>query len=413
LNFGGRPLTWKVQAGQNRDKDIMRLAQRSLILAAAFTLLGAVPAFAQSCTQNQVADAVDKSGAALRAINAERGPKLQARMRQLKDKRGWSDAEYEEKAFMALQDKKIAAFDEQSNDLLARIDTLGALVPQSEADCAKIAELTAASLELQATMRAKTAYMTQRLDALLNEGATPAPARAAAEPPRSLEPKAAQPQISAASPAASAPPASAAPKAAPKPGDRPWETSTNVDPQRGAPPAVAGNVPPAVAGNPAEGEGYTIDEIRAVSEGVFGKVTTGLGSIVEHAFRKSGRPTGYVIGSEGGGAIIAGLRYGSGTLYLRSGGTQKIYWHGPTIGYDLGAEGSKVMFLIYKLETPEDLYARFTAIDGSAYVVGGVGITFVTNTRVTMAPIRSGLGLRLGANIGYIRFTPKPTWNPF
>jgi hypothetical protein len=142
-------------------------------------------------------------------------------------------------------------------------------------------------------------------------------------------------------------------------------------------------------------------------------VATGLGSVIEHAFSKLGRPTGYVVGNEGGGAFLAGLRYGSGTLYLRSGGSQPIYWHGPSIGYDLGAEGSKVMFLIYKLGLPEELYARFTAIDGSAYVVGGIGLTLVTNTRVTMAPIRVGLGLRLGANIGYIRFTPKATWNPF
>ena len=160
-------------------------------------------------------------------------------------------------------------------------------------------------------------------------------------------------------------------------------------------------------------EGYSIQEIMAASEGLFGKVSANLGAVIEHLFRKSGRPTAYVLGSEGGGAFLAGVRYGKGTLYLRSGSTQKIFWHGPSLGTDVGAEGSKTLFLIYKLHTPDELYANFTGIDGSAYLVGGVGATLVGNGKVIMAPIRSGIGLRLGANIGYIRFTPNQTWNPF
>ena len=101
------------------------------------------------------------------------------------------------------------------------------------------------------------------------------------------------------------------------------------------------------------------------------------------------------------------------TLYLRGGGTQEVFWHGPSVGFDVGGEGSKTLFLIYKLKAPEELYATFTGIDGSAYLVGGVGATLVTNGSVVMAPIRSGIGLRLGASVGYLRFTPKATWNPF
>jgi hypothetical protein len=164
---------------------------------------------------------------------------------------------------------------------------------------------------------------------------------------------------------------------------------------------------------PPEEDGYTIDEIRAASAGFFGQVSANLGSVIEHVFRKSGRPTAYVLGTEGGGAFLAGVRYGNGTLYMRSGGTQPIYWHGPSLGVDVGGEGSKTLFLIYKMASPEQLYSTFTGVDGSAYLVGGVGATLVTNGSVIMAPIRSGLGLRLGANIGYIRFTPKATWNPF
>jgi hypothetical protein len=167
-------------------------------------------------------------------------------------------------------------------------------------------------------------------------------------------------------------------------------------------------VPPA-----SDAEGYTIEEIKAASAGFFGQVSANLGSVIEHLFRKSGRPTGYILGTEGGGAFIAGVRYGDGTLYMRSGGSQKIYWHGPSVGADFGGAGSKTLFLIYKLTSPEELYSSFTGIDGSAYLVGGVGVTLVTNGAVVLAPIRSGVGLRLGANLGYLRFTPKATWNPF
>jgi hypothetical protein len=162
-----------------------------------------------------------------------------------------------------------------------------------------------------------------------------------------------------------------------------------------------------------DADGYTIEEIRAASAGFFGQVSANLGAVIEHLFSQSGRPAGYILGTEGGGAFVAGVRYGKGTLYLRTGGSQKIYWHGPSVGFDVGGEGSKTLFLIYKLTAPDELYSTFTGIDGSAYLVGGVGATLVTNGRVVMAPIRSGVGLRLGANIGYLRFGPKATWNPF
>lgn len=159
--------------------------------------------------------------------------------------------------------------------------------------------------------------------------------------------------------------------------------------------------------------GYSIEEIRDATKGFFGTVSTNLATVLEHAFSTSGRPTAYVLGQEGGGAFLAGLRYGDGTLFMRAGGTQKVFWHGPSIGADLGAAGSRTLFLIYKLKEPADLYRSFSGVDGSAYFVGGVGVTLMKGGKVVMAPIRSGLGLRLGANIGYVRFTPRPTWNPF
>ncbi len=188
-----------------------------------------------------------------------------------------------------------------------------------------------------------------------------------------------------------------------------------------SPPGTPYELPPPPPGEGEEdastfdagGGGYTIDEIREATRGFFGTVSTSLASVIEHAFRKGGRPTAYVLGNEGGGAFLAGLRYGEGTLYLRNGGSQKVYWHGPSIGYDVGAEGSRTLFLIYELHEPNSLFRRFTGVDGSAYLVGGVGMTLLKGGAVTMAPIRSGLGLRLGASIGYVRFSSRPTWNPF
>jgi hypothetical protein len=158
---------------------------------------------------------------------------------------------------------------------------------------------------------------------------------------------------------------------------------------------------------------FSPGEIRDAGHRFFGKITQGLASIIEYSFKRSGRPTAYILGEEGGGAFVAGLRYGEGILHLKDGRRFKVYWQGPSLGYDFGAEGSKTMTLVYSLWEPGEIFNTFGGIDGSAYVVGGVGITFLTNNQVTLAPIRSGIGLRLGANLGYLKYTSRPTWNPF
>lgn len=158
---------------------------------------------------------------------------------------------------------------------------------------------------------------------------------------------------------------------------------------------------------------YSQNEIAAAGHRFFGKVTTGLAKIIEHAFSRGGRPNGYILGEEAGGALIAGLRYGEGTLFTKNAGQQKVYWQGPSIGYDFGANGSKTMILVYNMRNTNDIYATYGGVSGSAYLVGGVGITYQKNGHVTLAPIRAGLGLRLGANLGYLKYTRKPTWNPF
>ena len=354
---------------------------KALGVAVLLGLALAQAAEARMCTGSELSDAVDAAGAALRKVHADGMPAFQARVRQLAAKQGWSEAEAQEKAFALAQDARIEKFDADANDLLARIDTIGSGVGSGDIDCARIDELSAASLELQATMRAKSAYLLDRLASLA--GVAPEPRKQASAPDKRAEPGVRAP-----------------PPVAPR---KTWSTATSTE---------APAPPPLLTPIPVE-EGYTIDEVKAVSEGFFGKLSSGLAGAIEYTFRNSGRPAGYVLGSEGGGAILAGLRYGKGTLYLRGGGQRPIFWHGPSIGTDLGGEGSKILFLIYKLEKPEELYSNFTVIDGTAYVVGGVGVTLVTNGRIVMAPIRSGLGLRLGASVGYIRFTARPTWNPF
>jgi len=158
---------------------------------------------------------------------------------------------------------------------------------------------------------------------------------------------------------------------------------------------------------------YSSSEILQAGHNFFGSVSKGLASVVEYVFQKQGRPNGYILGQEAGGAFVAGLRYGEGMLYTKDAGYHRVYWQGPSIGYDAGAEGSKVMMLVYNLRDPEDIYRRFGGIDGSAYLVGGVGVTFQTADGIVVAPIRAGVGLRLGANIGYLKYTRRPTWNPF
>jgi hypothetical protein len=158
---------------------------------------------------------------------------------------------------------------------------------------------------------------------------------------------------------------------------------------------------------------YSQNEIMNAGHSFFGAVSQGLANVVEYAFKRQGRPNGYILGEDAGGAFVAGLRYGEGTLYTKDAGTHRVYWQGPSIGYDFGGEGSKTMVLVYDLRDPSEIYDRFGGIEGSAYLVGGVGIQFQKTGEVVLAPIRSGIGLRLGANIGYTKYTRRPTWNPF
>lgn len=393
----------------------------SVVVSACVLLLTATAAKAQTpatCSAQDFATAVDKSGATLRAFTLDAQPKLQERMRRYSEVSKLDSADYEASAIEAIQDNKLTALDEKSANMLLRIDSLGRVAEGTEPDCSKLAEIATLSRDLLGVMKEKSDYMLARFDAKIAEagGGTPPVAEAKPETtPHAVKPQVEKPQ---------APKAQAAEKPQPeKPRTAQIEPPKlkPAEPEKPKAPANDAYVPP--TGAPATtspvvvtqaDDGYTIDEIREATRGFFGTVSTSLASVLEHAFKTTGRPTAYVLGTEGGGAFFAGLRFGQGTLYMRNHAeTRPVYWHGPSLGTDFGASGSRTMFLIYKLQQPEALYRPFTGVDGSAYFVGGVGVTLLKGGEVIMAPIRSGLGLRLGANIGYVRFSPQPTWNPF
>ncbi len=158
---------------------------------------------------------------------------------------------------------------------------------------------------------------------------------------------------------------------------------------------------------------YSSNEILDSGHRFFGTVSRGLAQIVEKAGSQWGLPNGYVLGQEAGGAVVAGLRYGEGTLYTKNAGDLRVYWQGPSVGFDFGGEGARTMMLIYSLPATEAIYQRFAGLDGSAYFVGGLGMTALTFNNIVVVPIRTGVGFRLGANVGYLKFTPTATWNPF
>ena len=178
---------------------------------------------------------------------------------------------------------------------------------------------------------------------------------------------------------------------------------------------VPQTAPPVVQAGPqaSSDRSFKSDELVGAGHRFFGNVSRGLASVIERAVSQWGQPNGYVLGEEGGGAFVAGLRYGEGTLYTKNAGDLRVYWQGPSVGLDWGGDGARTMVLVYNLPSTDAIYQRFAGINGSAYIIGGFGMTALTFNGIVLVPIRSGVGLRLGANIGYLKFTPRATWNPF
>jgi hypothetical protein len=158
---------------------------------------------------------------------------------------------------------------------------------------------------------------------------------------------------------------------------------------------------------------YTAQEIVDSGHRFFGATSGGLATVIEKIFSSYGLPNGYVLGEEGSGALIGGLTYGEGTLYTKNAGDHKVFWQGPSLGWDFGGNGDRMMMLVYNLDDVQNLYDRFAGVAGSAYVVAGLGFNVMKNGDVLLVPVRTGVGARLGVNIGYLKLTEAPTWNPF
>lgn len=158
---------------------------------------------------------------------------------------------------------------------------------------------------------------------------------------------------------------------------------------------------------------FTPEELVDNGQRFFGTISRGLAQVVEEAVRRWGLPNGYVLGQEASGAFVGGVRYGEGQLYTRNAGDLRVYWQGPSIGFDFGGDGDRTMMLVYNLPATRSIFRRFAGADGSAYLVGGFGFTALTDQEVILVPIRTGVGARLGINLSYLKFTPQATWNPF
>jgi hypothetical protein len=221
----------------------------------------------------------------------------------------------------------------------------------------------------------------------------PQPASAPAQPAPPASPGAQAPGYQAPAPGYQAPP--------PPGGGTPINGSTAVTPPPPPPP------PPAAANT------YNKEEVNREVMGFFEGGSRGLAEIVANSFRDLGQPDGFIKGNEAGGALVVGLRYGSGTLFLKGQRPVPVYWQSPSLGFDIGVNAVKVFTLVYGLHNPEQLFQRFPAVDGSAYVLGGFGVNYQRSNDITLAPIRFGVGLRLGANVGYQSYTRTQSANPF
>jgi hypothetical protein len=158
---------------------------------------------------------------------------------------------------------------------------------------------------------------------------------------------------------------------------------------------------------------FTKDEILDKARGFFGSTTKGLAEGIEKVFEDLGRPNGYIAGEEFGGAVVVGLRYGRGQLHRKVGGPAQVYWQGPSVGFDFGGNVSRVFTLVYRLKNPDDLFRRYPGVDGSLYVVAGISLNYQQAGDTILVPIRTGVGLRAGASLGYLHYNREHSWVPF
>jgi len=216
------------------------------------------------------------------------------------------------------------------------------------------------------------------------------------------------------------------PAQTPPPATRPLDEPVDPGTDYGPPPgdtAAGQQQPPSTTAAPATAGTHlakpeaptTFDRVRVVAaaEGVFGKGASGLAALIEDILKDQGEPNAYIAGSEGSGAIVVGLRYGSGQMVHAVEGQRKVFWTGPSVGFDIGGDATKVFVLVYNLYDSQELYKRFPAGEGRVYFVGGFSASYLRRGDVVLIPVRLGVGWRLGANVGYMKFSEKSRWFPF
>ena len=203
------------------------------------------------------------------------------------------------------------------------------------------------------------------------------------------------------------PPKVETPTATDIPTDPPIEGDTTVAP------GMESSAAPTATPPAGDQSTYQEDDLIGAAEGVFGKGAQGLGNLIEDILKKQGRPNGYIVGREGGGALVVGLRYGSGTLHHKVEGEKPVYWTGPSIGFDAGANAGSTFVLVYNLYDTDDVFHRYGAGEGQAYLVGGFHVSYLRRKDVVLIPVRAGAGLRLGINAGYMKFSGRQNWFPF
>ena len=178
-------------------------------------------------------------------------------------------------------------------------------------------------------------------------------------------------------------------------------------------PALAQAVPPAAPANDSAAKTFSQNDVLAAADDAFGKGAEGMGELVKKVFADLGEPDGYIVGREAGGAFIFGVTYGSGVLHHKIEGDMPVFWTGPSIGFDVGADGAKAFTLVYNLADTNDLFKRFAAVSGKAFLVGGVTAQYLQHDHVILVPVRLGVGWRLGINAGWMKFTRTSTLVPF
>lgn len=347
-----------------------------------------------ACSEKELSSVIERTAQDLRKENLRRQPALEKKFLELAKRKGWQPEGTLERAYALVQDDKIKALDAEAAQLLIKLDSLGD-AEGAAASCERLGKLKAAAARLLAVTKEKSRYVEAKLATMIAPDGSPSPSprkHASNTPPANANPPAQGRQ----------PPAANAARTSQ------WSTTTK-----------SGEWPTetAISGLPKleqdAADTFTAEEIRVAGRGLFGSLSAELAGVIEFTFRQYGQPNGYIVGNEGSAAFLAGLRYGSGRLVTKRHGKMRVYWQGPSVGYDFGLTGSRVLILVYNLKEPDELFTRFAGLEGAAYLVGGAGITFHKRGRLVLAPIRTGLGVRVGANVGYLKFSQSRSFNPF